>query len=187
LRDPDVRIPFPVAYDLIETLIVDSGRNDLGLLAGRAVQVGYFDLLELAIRSAPTLGDAAENLIRYSVLIVDGAELRLERGPVFSKIRHVVTCGLPVHPAYDEFIAATMLLFARRETNVDSLAAESISFRHAALASEESYKALFKSPIYFNADKGDAIFRTELLALPFRRSNPPMEQKALDVIRDCVS
>lgn len=187
LRDPNVRIPFPVAYDLLETLVADSGRSDLGQLAAKAVQRGYFDLFELAIRSAPTLGDATETMIRFSELVVDGAVFTLERGPVFSKMRFVVNCGLPVHPTYVEFIAATVLLFARREANVDSIGCESISFQHAALASAESYEALFQSPIYFNADENVAVFRTELFALPCRRSNPPMEREAIAVIRECVS
>jgi hypothetical protein len=183
LRDPDVRIAYATAAELMETLVHHSGRGDLGLLAAGEVERGHFDLLELAVRSAPTLGEAIEHLVRFFVLLDDGAELALTRGPERSEMRLVGTSGSLVHPAYVEFLPAMLLLAARRETEVATLGAERICFRHSAAAPLQPYEALFRAPVRFEANEDVAVFPTEILALPFLRANPPLQDQAIAVIR----
>ena len=187
LRDPDVRVSYANAFSLIEKLVAYSGRSDLGLLAAHEVQQGYFDLLEIALRCAPTVGDAIEHLISFFVLLDDGAEMTLTRGPVLSEMRYVVNCDLSVHPAYVEFLPAMLLIAARRETNVATLGGECIYFQHANAASVDLYQELFRSSVYFNAAENVAIFRSEILTLPFCRANALMEKEAIAAINESIT
>ncbi len=186
LRDPDVRIPYCTAGKLIDNLVKATGRGDLGLLAAREVERGHFDLLELAVRSAPTLGQAIDHLVHFFVLLDDGAVLTLERGREQSAMRLTFNAGPPIHPAYVEFIPSMLLLAARRETDVANLRAESACFQHQALAPVEPYDELFGCSVRFGAAENVATFPSGILTLPFRRANPPMQKEAVAAIGGCI-
>jgi len=75
--DPDDRVPIPVAHQLLNAVIEQTGDLDLGLKVGRTMSAGDTGVADYAIRSAASVQDAIEVAARYIRLVNDGLELRL--------------------------------------------------------------------------------------------------------------
>lgn len=182
LRDPGERVSYATTMALFERLVRITGRRDLGLVAARAVEPGHFELLELVMRSSDTLGLALKRLVRFFAVVDDGGAMVLKRDPTYSELSYQVTCGLPVYPAYTEFLSAMLLLAARRETGVDALSGHSMAFPHAGPADVAPYEELFASQVHFEAPEAVAVLRNHDLALPLRRANAALQRSALNAI-----
>ena len=178
LRDPEVRLSHATLHELIQCLIDRSGREDLALLAACEVDRGYFDLLDLAVRTSATLGDAMERMVSFFGLLDDGVELFMRRGAVQSEMGLTVNPGHALHPAYVEFIPAMLLLAARRETGVPELRGDEIFFAHSARSDEAPYLELFGGRVIFDAAETTALFASRLLSLPMLRANAPQQRAA---------
>lgn len=184
LRDPGHRIAYAPSQALIAALVEETERDDLGLLAAAKVEPGHFELLELAVRSAPTLGRAIGHLVRFFALFDDGASLVFHPGQETSGLGYVVTCGQVAHPAYVEFVPAMLLLASRRETGVEALRPTVIRFRHPSPPSAEPHARLFQAPVVFDASEDLATMRSQDLALPLLRANTHTHRRAVAAIRD---
>jgi AraC-like DNA-binding protein len=81
--DPDARIPIATETALWEQAARLTGDATFGLTAAMRVRPGAFDVLDYAIRTAPTLRAALERLARYNRLVHDAAVFTLiDRGAI---------------------------------------------------------------------------------------------------------
>src|SRR5262249_58003598 len=79
--DPDARIPIDLEETLWEEAARRSGDDDFGLHAAEGLRPGAFDVLDYAVRTAPT------------------ARAALERLPPYNRPRHAPARFPALHPA----------------------------------------------------------------------------------------
>lgn len=74
----DDRAPIALAHQLLESAVERTGEVDIGLKAARLMSKGDGGAFDYAISSAATLGDSLEIAARYTALINDALDLRVE-------------------------------------------------------------------------------------------------------------
>lgn len=184
LRDPEFRLSHSTLSSVVRCLIHRSEREDLALLAAQEVDRGYFDLLELAVRTSATLADSITCLTTFFGLVDSGVELCLRRGPEHSELVLTARPGCALHPAYPEFILAMLQLAARRETGVIELASDQVYFAHAAHGDVSPYRALFFGSVTFGATETKTQFASRWLSLPMLRANPQQQRAATQALME---
>ena len=138
--DPDAQISLEVE----ETLWNEGARlcddDALGLHAAELLLPGMFDVLDYAVRSAPTLRASLGRLIRYNRLVHDAAEFTLierghERADVV-RVEHAFRFGAAVQCRHSaEFTLAAIVVLANQLTGT-SVRPAAVDFRHGKPASE---------------------------------------------------
>jgi AraC-like DNA-binding protein len=76
--DADTRIPITIAHDILKIAVEFLSDPDIGLKAGRTLNLGNIGALDFAISSAATVRQAIEVASRYMRLIGEGFTIRLE-------------------------------------------------------------------------------------------------------------
>jgi AraC-like DNA-binding protein len=74
----DARVPVALGQRFLQNAVELTGEEDLGLLAARETKPGSFQVLEFAALSAPTWRAAVETAFRYSHLMNEAADFRIE-------------------------------------------------------------------------------------------------------------
>lgn len=74
----DVRVPVALGQEFLRNVVAATGVEDLGLLAAREAKIGTFEVLEFTALSAPTWRAAIETAFRYSHLMNEAADFRIE-------------------------------------------------------------------------------------------------------------
>lgn len=141
-------------YDLLERATAE---DDCGLpfRYGNAVRVDDFGALGLALKTASTLRDALQRLVRYILVLSDTLEydLRDEVGGgefVMSRPSH----RRGAHLANECALAAVTSLL--REITEGEVTPVAVSFRHSRPASDEPHRSFFGCPIRFE-DRVNAL------------------------------
>jgi AraC-like DNA-binding protein len=155
-QDPDTRIPIAQAHELLEQSVALLRDPDLGLKAGRRMELGDTGALDFALHSAATVGAAVQVATRYIALVNDGAEVRLElrHGRAELSFRsHVV---MP-RAAADFMIGGCFQ--AHRASWLGTLAGLEVWFAHAAPASRDEYARSFPGAVLrFSAPWNGFVF-----------------------------
>jgi AraC-like DNA-binding protein len=153
---PQERLPIAASQDMMR-LIVDLLKDeDLGLRAARLVERGDYDVLEYAAASAPTLRAALETSFRYSRLLNDAADFKLEtHGKKTYAILHSI---VPLARAASDFRAAAFYLpLMRRHPEYENKI--EVWFTHEAPSDINQYKETFgNSKVVFSAPLDAMIF-----------------------------
>lgn len=76
--DQDHRLPAAIIHKMLEAMVSMTGDPDIGLKGARARSPGDGGVLEYAVSSASTAGDAIAAAARYASLMTDALEMRLE-------------------------------------------------------------------------------------------------------------
>jgi AraC-like DNA-binding protein len=76
--DQDHRLPAAIIHQMLEAMVAATGDPDIGLKGARARSPGDGGVLEYAVSSASTAGDAIAAAARYAGLMTDALEMRLE-------------------------------------------------------------------------------------------------------------
>jgi AraC-like DNA-binding protein len=108
--DADARILLAVETALWDEAAHRSGDDAFGAHAAAAIRPGMFDVLDYAVRTAPTLRVALERLARYNRLVHDAAVFALEdRGPLV-RVTHALHPGAAQSRHAAEFTLASLLV-----------------------------------------------------------------------------
>jgi len=131
-RDPDAKIPLAVENALWNEAARLTGDEAFGLHAAERLTPGTFDVLDYAVRTAPTLRSALERLARYNRLVHDAAVFTLRDDEQTLRVEHGFRSGphVPCRHA-SEFTLATLVVLGAEllERALEPLAVE---FAHAA-------------------------------------------------------
>jgi AraC-like DNA-binding protein len=167
------RIPHGQSQELLRWALAESGRPDLGVLAAETVEPGHFELIELASRAQGTVGEAIATMASLVPLLHDGVTLKLERGVDTSVLRIAPAEGLAIEPAGYDFITASLLIAARRQTLVGDLAPKQVRFPYPKPAGEGPHPIarLASSELAFDSDALELVFDSSHLALRLVRAN----------------
>ncbi len=76
-NDPDARIPLATEQALWREAAILTRDASFGLHAAEQIKPGTFDVLDYAVRTAPTLRQSLERLVRYNRLVHDIAQWSL--------------------------------------------------------------------------------------------------------------
>lgn len=172
--NPDTRVPHRVVMSMLEQTVARLGDPLIGLNAGELVDPADFDVLEHAARSASSLGEAIQCMVRYFRLINDAADISVVPVGELVEWRYRVHAGLPQPPAGSDFVIAASLGFSRRNVAAYEPPLE-IRFMHPRPSYAAEYERRFQTKITFEAPYNTIVLRRERLLVPMKRGNPRMQ------------
>jgi hypothetical protein len=156
LRDPDVRVPYESFVDFVTAAVEVTGDPALGLHLSERYRPGSFGVLDYLALSSATLGDALDQLCRYSRLLADAAETLVEdqgdRVFVWQRMRR----GIRRPPAMVENVVANLVVIARRLTGQDLVPIE-VRFMHSGPADASEHARILRAPVRFSADRDGVL------------------------------
>src|SRR6478735_147656 len=139
--DPDARIPLRVETALWDEAARLTGDPGLGLHAAEGLRPGVFDVIDYAVRTAPTLRASLERLARYNRLVHDAAVFRISREGSSLRIEHSLR-GVKQSPHAAEFTLASVVVVGG-QINDSQIETSSVTFSHAALGTQSEYQRVF--------------------------------------------
>jgi len=168
--DPDARIALHT-----ETLLWDeaarlTGDGVFGLHAAERLCPGAFDVIDYAVRTAPTLRAGLERLARYNRLVHDAAVFSLVRDGDHLRVEHSLQGVKQSRHAAEFTLASTLVVGA--QINDSPIWPTKVTFQHAAHAPMVEYLRLFGVPPSFSAPTNTLVFSLELLEQPLPKSDP---------------
>lgn len=136
--DPDARIPLEMEHALWRTAATLLGDEAFGVHAAELVKPGMFDVLDYAVRTAPTLLQSLERLVRYNRLVHDAAVWALlPRGDAL-RVEHTFRVGGIVQERHAaEFTLCTLVTIGSQLADIP-LRPRAVGFRHAKPAASEA-------------------------------------------------
>jgi AraC-like DNA-binding protein len=171
------RLAHRTANELLAWAVKLSARPDFGLLAAERVEPGHFELVELASRSQGTVGEALATMAPLVPLLHDDLRLSVQRGAGLSTLSvrlessRAAREAPTLHPAGYDFIAASLVIAARRQTGLQELHLARVDFPYPQPASVEHLERFFGTPVGFDAPALSIAFPTESLDVPLLRSD----------------
>lgn len=136
--NPDARIPFEMEQVLWREAAARANDEAFGIHAAELVQPGAFDVLDYAVRTAPTLRSSLERLVRYNRLVHDVAEWSLVARGDIVRIEHTLRVGGVVQNRHGaEFTIATLVTIGGQIAGVP-VRPRAVGFRHARPSSTEA-------------------------------------------------
>ncbi len=154
-------------YDLIER-IVGPDDADFPMRYGDALRCDDLGALGLAVKTAPTLGDALHRLVRYILVLSDTLEYELRDEPWG---RVFALTGRPHHrrgAALANECALAAVASVVREVVGGDLAPRAVTFRHPAPATARRHEEYFGCPVRFGSALDGIEVATDDLARPTR-------------------
>ena len=163
LADVDARIT-PTQLRLAWTEAVRlTGEPALALRIAAATPTGAFGIVEYLCRTAPTLGDALRQWVRYLNLLNDSVDVELLVQDDQHACVRVVTDSDDPSPMAHELCFA-MLLAQARMLSTTPFRATCIEFTHRAPADVAPYRKWFDAPVKFGAPHTQLVLPRGALA-----------------------
>lgn len=133
--DPDARIPLTVETRLWDEAARALGDDAFGVHAAEVVRPGAFDVMDYAVRTAPTLRVALDRLVRYNRLVHDAAVFSLKESHDTMRVEHGFrVAGLVQSRHAAEFTLASLLVIGGQIAGTGPLRARAVELRHPAPA-----------------------------------------------------
>lgn len=163
--DPDARVPFRAAGQLLHDAAHLSGREDFGLVAGRQAGAGALGLLSLLMQRSASVGDALDGAARHLSLHDRGAVVYLRRDPP-----GVATLGYAVHDdatpglaiIYDLSMAVAHAVL--RALCGPQWQALEVRLPHARPRQPQRWRRQFAAPVAFDTTAAEIWFDARWLA-----------------------
>lgn len=164
--DPDARIPLAVETALWDEAARLTADAAFGIHAAEGLRPGIFDVMDYAVRTAPTLRVSLERLARYNRLVHDAAVFTLVQQGDSLRVEHSLAgVGQSRHAA--EFTLASLVVVGS-QLQGSPLPVTGVSFRHEAPLATSEHERVFGLAPVFSAPVNAVTFPLELLerALP---------------------
>ena len=143
----------------------DTFGADAAMSAAQTVEAGHFQLLELLVRTAPTVGDGLRIGCSFFRLLHNGGRLVHER---MASGAHAVTWVPPedytVHHAYVELTFGVTVLGIRREARCAHASAAEVSLHRPGVHDTTLYERVLGRP-RFDMDEDRMLFDPRVAAL----------------------
>lgn len=173
---PDATLPLADETRLWLAAAEALGDPGLGLRAARQIRAGQFDVLDYAVRTAPTLREALQRLARYNALVHDVAQFDLQPQGQTLRVVHgfIPGMGQPCAPA-SEFTLASLVVVAGQLAGspVWPLA---VQFAHPAPADVSLHRAVFGQLPAFGAAASALVFDVAELDRPLPGADPGLSR-----------
>jgi AraC-like DNA-binding protein len=170
VADADARLSpsqFCVAWAELARL---TGDPTIALRIAAATPAGAFGVVEYVCRSAPTLGDALRQWVRYLNLLDDAVVVALEVEGERACLRVVVESEAPA-PASHELCFALVAAHARRLASVP-VRFDAVDFTHRTPGDPAAWRRWFDAPVRFGAPTTQLVLPRAALAAPLVTADP---------------
>jgi AraC-like DNA-binding protein len=170
--DDDARISAPqfcVAW--AEGIRLTNDRQ-LALAIARVTPPGAFGIVEYVCRSAPTLGDALRQWVRYLNLLDDAVEVALDTRGDRAYLRVARESEAPA-PASHELCWALVAKYARELSTVP-FRLTGVELAHPAPGDIAPYRAWFDAPVAFDADETRLVMPAAALDASLVSADPKL-------------
>lgn len=163
----NVSVPVSAYYDMLERA---APPDDLGLPLryGASVRPEDFGAMGLALKTAMTIREALERVVRYIVVLSDSLEYRLHATEGGASFRLLARPGdrRGARIANEGALAALITLL--RQIADEPVDPVSVRFRHGGPVSDAQHRELFRCPVHFEADTDALDFDGATLATEAR-------------------
>jgi hypothetical protein len=180
VRDLGVRFSQPVSNRVAQLAYTRFG-TAAAMEAGLLVKAGQFALLELIVRSTPSVSKGLEYGCLFFPLLHDGGHLGYEPLPGGRcALRWDPPQSYTVHHGYVELTFAVTLLGIRRETACPEAMPDEVWFRHQAPEDLSLHTRVLGVEPRFGMPEDHVIFGTTMAALRPMRANADVHRAAAD-------
>lgn len=177
LTDADARIPLATEELLWERAAKLCGDDCFGLHAAALIRPGVFDVMDYAIRTAPTLRQSLERLARYNRLVHDVAAFRIVDVGETVRVEHgFVSPGHRPCRQASEFTLASLPVVAAQIAGGRVLSALAVQFAHPAPANLAPYREAFGVRPRFDAEVSAIEFDAARLREPLPGADPGLSR-----------
>lgn len=174
VSDPDARIPLAVETRLWDEAARLAGDVAFGLHAARGLAPGAFDVLDYAIRTAPTLRESLQRLALYNRLVHDAAVFSIaDRGDVVRVEHKLAVAGATQSPHAAEFTLASIVEIGGQLAN-ERILPRAVQLHHAAIAPSGEYRVTFGVEPHFGAEVNAIELERALVDRPLPSADPAL-------------
>lgn len=179
-QDPDARISLALETALWAEAERLTGDPDFGLHTALRIQPGAFDVLDYAVRTAPTLGAALDRLARYNRLEHDAAVFTMstESTPsaALTRVTHTFRGGVPgqalgQHRHSITFTLASLLVIGQQMSGAPLVPRE-VSFQNAPAGDLAAQARVFGVTPRYAAPDNAVVFLAADLERPVPAADP---------------
>ncbi len=167
--DDDARIS-PAQFCIAWAELVQRGSPAVALQIADATPPGAFGIVEYVCRSAPTLGEALRQWVRYLNLLDDAVEVALVTEGDRSCLRVTRESEAPAPGSHELCFA----LLAKQAKQLASTPFRITAVELAHRGEPALYRAWFDAPVIFGAEHTQLVLPTAALASPLRSSDPAL-------------
>ena len=185
LRQPFVRWP-QVTCNRIAQFACDHFGADAAMAASLTVEAGQFQLLELLVRTAPTVAHGLSIGCWFFRLLHNGGRIEHER---LRSGAHAITWVPPdyaVHSAYVELTFGVTMRGIQRETQCEHAAATDVGFRRPEVLDHSLYQQVLGCRPRFGAREDCMVISASVAALKMHRRNADVHRKARDYAQEVL-
>ncbi len=170
------RIPYETLYEIWSAAGERSNDPTFGLyVAENFTRVSTFGVVGFLARHSATVGEAFDNVARYSAVIKDEKLMHVEvRGGDAVLIAGV---SLPSSPCSNHGVESAMASYAkllRTWTGLPNAAPRRVDFRHASPAPVDLYERFFGCQVKFSQPLDRLVLPAHLLSAPLTTSDPEL-------------
>lgn len=177
LDDADARIAVSTEEALWSRAAALSGDAHFGLHAAALIRPGVFDVMDYAVRTAPTLREALERLARYNRLVHDVAGFRIVDSAQTVRVEHRFAApGLQPCRHAAEFTLASLPVVASQMMQGRSPAVRAVAFAHPSPAELAPYREVFGVTPCFDAEVSAITFDAAPLQAPVPTADPGLSR-----------
>ncbi|MFO0735208.1 MAG: AraC family transcriptional regulator [Labilithrix sp.] len=172
LVDASARVPAEVAFRGFERAVEITGDELVFLKAGAVLPLGALEVLDFAVRSSASLGEAMQRLARYYAFVDDASTLSIVRDGDTAAI-------VGARPAMPTPRPATELLFAiilaRGKDYIGrDWPLREVRFAQSAPRDPGAFAKYFSAPAKFGQSDNRIIFDAAILDAPCRTHDPAL-------------
>ena len=185
IDDPATRVSYRQATEIVARALTALAQPDLGLVVGCQQDIGNFGLLGLAMRTAPTFGEAIQTGITYQRTIGTLLDVNLETDD--AKYETILTArAQAAFPAILPFLCEEMftssLMLARDLAGPDFRPLR-LELSYPAPDYAERYAELFHCELRFDRPRNAMVIDKDWMDLKFNTYNAVNSRQVLDLCR----
>jgi predicted ATPase/AraC-like DNA-binding protein len=182
LDQAGARIPTSTLVVLLEQLARRTGNTRIALRIGDATQPRILGSVGFLMTTADTLAQAYQSLADYLPLLIEGIQLRIERGPRDTVLELQTSAGRMLV----EWLMACLYNWSRNLTGMQIPVAR-VDFAFPAAAAVQPYQQFFAAEISFASDRNRLVLPTQYLDRPCLDTNPELYRLHQTLADDLLS
>jgi AraC-like DNA-binding protein len=176
LKSPDARIPIETYLRIQDEAAVFVNDPYFGLHVGEYAEAGSWSILGYMMMNCRNVGEAFEKSVRYSRIIGNLIEVRIERKLNKSRLIFFTSPQAPElsrHCLDTSF--STTICMMQNFTAVDMHPLE-VTFSYAEPQSRSEYERIFQCPILFSQKENSFTIDASVFNTPILMANPSLLQ-----------
>jgi AraC-like DNA-binding protein len=174
VKSPDTRIPIETYLRIQDEAAVFVNDPYFGLHAGEYAEAGSWSILGYMMMNCRNVGEAFEKSVRYSRIIGNLIEVRIERKLNKSRLIFFTSPQAPelTRHCLDTSFSTTICMM-QNFTGVDMHPLE-VTFSYAEPQSRSEYERIFQCPILFGQKENSFTIDTSVFNTPILMANPSL-------------